>query len=100
MRNFFLDSTFKSPFSNIGQTISYLLPNIIGVSAIIMFFLIMGAGFSMLTNAGNEASAQDKAKAKAALTYSVIGFLLVVAAYFILQVIGVVLGVDFINPKL
>ena len=65
-----------------------------------MFFLIMGAGFSMLTNAGNEASAQDKAKAKAALTYSVIGFLLVVAAYFILQVIGVVLGVDFINPKL
>jgi hypothetical protein len=53
----------------------------------------------MIVGAGNEASAQDKAKAKAAFTYSLIGFLLVVSAYFILQIISTVLGIDFISPK-
>lgn len=100
MKNFFLSNTFNSPFNNIGQTVSSLLPNIIGAAAIIMFLLMIGAGFTMISTAGHESSAQDKAKASAALTYSIIGFLLVVAAYFILQVVGGVLGVDFLNPKL
>lgn len=95
-----ISSTFGSPFKDIGQTISYLLPNIIGVAAIIMFLLMIGAGFTMISTAGHESSAQDKAKASAALTYSIIGFLLVVSAYFILQVIGTVLGINFISPKL
>lgn len=95
-----IPNIFGSPFKSIGQTVSYLLPNIIGAAAIIMFLLMIGAGFTMISTAGHESSAQDKAKASAALTYSVIGFLLVVSAYFILQVIGGVLGVDFLNPKL
>lgn len=95
-----ISQVFKSPFKDIGQTISYLLPNIIGAAAIVMFLLMIGAGFTMISTAGHESSAQDKAKASAALTYSIIGFLLVVAAYFILQVVGGVLGVDFLNPKL
>jgi hypothetical protein len=95
-----IPNTFDSQFKNVGQIISYLLPNIIGAAAIVMFLLMIGAGFSMISTAGNEASAQDKAKAQAALTYSVIGFLLVVAAYFILQVVGAVLGVNFLNPTL
>lgn len=95
-----IPNIFGSPFKSIGQTVSYLLPNIIGAAAIIMFLLMIGAGFSMISTAGHESSAQDKAKASAALTYSVIGFLLVVSAYFILQVIGGVLGVNFLKPTL
>lgn len=95
-----ISDVFKSPLKDIGQTISLFLPNIIGLAAIIMFFLMIGAGFSMITNAGNEASAQDKAKAKAAFTYSLVGFLLVVSSYFILQIVGYILGLDFIAPTL
>ncbi len=94
-----ISEAFGSKFSSPEQLINTLLPNIIGLAAIIMFLLMIGAGFSMIAGAGNEASAQDKAKAKAAFTYSLIGFLLVVSSYFILQIISTVLGIDFISPK-
>ena len=43
---------------------------------------------------------QTKAKAQAALTYSVAGFLLIISAYFILQIIGTITGINFIQPNI
>jgi hypothetical protein len=81
-----------------GALISALLPNIIVVAGIIFLFLIVGAGFSMIVGAGNQKSPQEAAKAKAALTWGVVGFLLVVTAYFILQIIQAMLGVNLLTP--
>lgn len=84
-----------------GILISTLLPNILIFAGVIFFGLIIGGGFSMIAGAGKEENAQDKAKAQGAITYGVIGFLLVISAYFILQIIGVVLtgsGTTFTNP--
>ena len=91
----------RGQFCNIGpaRLIGILLPNILILAGLIFFGLIVGGGFSLISGAGKEASAQDKAKAQAAVTYGVIGFLLVVSAYFILQVIGTMLGVDFLLPR-
>lgn len=77
--------------------ISGLLPNIMVLAGIIFFGLMLGGGFMMIKNAGGSPSAQDTAKAKSALTMGVVGFLLVVSAYFILQIIAAITGVDFIN---
>ncbi len=79
--------------------ISVLLPNILILAGVIFFFLMLGGGFMMIKSAGSDGNAQDAAKAKAAVTFAVIGFLLVISAYFILQIVGTVTGVDFINPK-
>lgn len=81
-----------------GILISTLLPNLLILAGVIFFLLILGGGFMLIHGAGKESSPQDKAKAQAAITYGVIGFLLVVSAYFILQIVGVITGVDFINP--
>lgn len=81
-----------------GKFITALLPNTIVVAAAIFFFLIIGAGFSLIVGAGQNKSPQDIAKAKAALTWGVIGFLLVVSAYFILQMISFVVGVNLLSP--
>jgi len=81
-----------------GAFISALLPNIIVVAGTIFFFLIIGAGFSLIIGAGQQKSPQEMAKAKAALTWGVVGFLLVVASYFILQIIQAMLGVDLLSP--
>ena len=80
--------------------ISTFLPNALVFAGIIFFGLIVAGGWGYLLGAGGEPSAQDKAKAKAAITYGVIGFLLVVSAYFILQIIRVITGVDFLNPAI
>lgn len=77
--------------------ISGLLPNIMGAAGIIFFLLILGGGFMMVKNSGGSPSAQDQAKAKSALTMGIVGFLLVVSAYFILQIVSTLTGIDFIN---
>lgn len=77
--------------------ISYLLPNVMALAGIIFFFMILGAGFMMVKNAGGSPSAQDTAKAKSALTMGVVGFLLVVSSYFILQIVAAITGVNLIN---
>ncbi len=82
-------------FETPAELISTLLPNILILAGVIFFGLIIGGGFSMISVAGKEASAQGKAQA--AITYGIIGFLLVISAYFILQVVGVVTGINFIN---
>lgn len=81
-----------------GDLISLILPNLLVGAGVIFFLLILGGGFMMIKSAGADANAQDTAKAKAAVTFAVIGFLLVVSAYFILQIMGTVTGIDFINP--
>ena len=79
------------------KLISVLLPNVLILAGIIFFALILFGGFGMIVGAGKEANPQAAAKSKAAVTYGLIGFLLVISAFFILQIIGVITGVNFIN---
>ncbi len=85
-------------FSNIGSAISTILPNLLVGAGVIFFLLILGGGFMMIKSAGGDANAQDTAKAKNAVTFALVGFLLVITAYFILQIVGVITGVNFISP--
>lgn len=81
--------------TDFGTVVSKLLPNAIIAAGVIFFFLILGSGFMMIKNSGGEHNPQDAAKAKNAVTFSVIGFLLIVSAYFILQIVGSIFGVEF-----
>lgn len=83
-----------------GMLITVLLPNVLMIAGIIFFIWMIAAGWAFLGSSGKEANAQEKAKAQAALTYSVIGFLLIITAFFILQIIGKVTGIDFISPAI
>ena len=78
--------------------ISSLLPNVLVLVGVVFFILILGGGFMMIKSAGGDANAQDTAKAKNAVTFALVGFLLVITAYFILQIVGVIIGVNFISP--
>ena len=93
-----IKDTFNSKFPDIGSLITSLLPNLLVLAGAIFFLLMVGAGFIMIHSAGSDANAQDTAKAKNAATFAVVGFLIVVSAYFILQIIGVITGIDFIKP--
>lgn len=83
-----------------GTLISTLLPNILVLAGIIFFALILLGGFGMIVGAGHEANPQSAAKSKAAVTYGLIGFLLVISAFFVLQIINTITGINFINPPI
>lgn len=88
------------PDANISTFITSLLPNALIGAGVIFLFLLVGAGFSMISSSGKD-DAKATAQAQATITFSVIGFLLVISAYFILQAVGVITGIDFFNiPKL
>lgn len=81
--------------SDTGSLINTLIPNAIVAAGLIFLFMIMFAGFKMVVGAGAGQSAQDAAKGKTALTWSIVGFLIVIFGYLILQVVGAMFGLDF-----
>lgn len=98
---FFWHPSALLPFNNIGSAISILLPNVIVFAGVLMFLLIIYNGFQMLVLGGQfMLSPQRVTQAKNAFYYSILGFLLVVSAYFILQLISTVTGVNFTNPNI
>lgn len=80
--------------------VNILLPNLIILAGIIFFILIIYYGWQLIQHAGTEIGPQQIHRAQQAVTWSLIGFLLVVSAYFILQMVGTITGVDFLHPPL
>ena len=88
------DTTISGPtgfvFEDLGSIVSTLLGQYIFFFAglILLFMLIMG-GFQMLTSAGDP----EKVKAgQGKITTGLIGFLIIFVAYWLMQIIEVVLG--------
>ncbi len=76
---------------SLGSIISNLMPYVFAIAGLVLLLMIIAAGYTMLTSAGNP---EAIAKGKSRLTAGLIGFILVFAAYWILQIIEVFLGIQ------
>ena len=74
--------------------ISALLPNVFVIAGLILVFLIVMGGLGLVLNAGN---AEAQQKNKDLITNAVLGFVLVFAAYWIIQIIQAVTKVNFLG---
>ena len=83
--------------ANPGTLISFLLPNLIILAGVIFLVIIILNGFYMLQDAGTG-NAQQMAKHRNSFIYALAGLLLVMSAYFILQIVATSTGVNFMNP--
>jgi len=81
-----------------GTLVSKILPNVIVLASIIFFLLILFGGFGLIVGAGKQGDPKQAGQAKAALTWGVVGFLIVVSSYFILQIVSGIIGFDLLNP--
>ena len=75
---------------SIGEFITAILPNVLMASGVLLFFLLIGGGFAIMTGGDNP---QQKAQGSKAITSAVIGFILVFAAFWIIQIIQFITGV-------
>lgn len=94
-RNHAAATSFRS--GSIGNVISLLLPNAMVIAGVFFVFLILYGGYQYVIHSGQMDSPQIAQKAHRTMTQGAIGLLLVVAAYFILQIISTVTGINFIN---
>lgn len=69
----------------IGRSLSYIFA-FAGIGLLIM---IIASGFTLMTSVGDPKKME---KGKATLTNAIIGFILIFAAFWIVQIVGVVFG--------
>lgn len=74
----------------IGQSIAFVF----AFAGIGLLLMIISSGFSMMTAAGDAKKLEGS---KARLTNAVIGFLLIFASFWIVQLTGRILGWDTLN---
>lgn len=92
-----LKQTYPSPVKELDQVggfASSLLSNSIMFSGVMLLILILLGGIGMITNAGD---AQKNQHAKAAVTSLFFGFLIIFAAYWIIQIVELIFGVSILG---
>jgi hypothetical protein len=94
-----IGSEFGSPFGQdygFADLVSIILSNTMVIAGIILLFLLIFGGISMIMGAGQD-NPEAAAKGKQAATSAVIGFIIIFAAYWIIQIIETVTGLNILN---
>lgn len=84
---------FKTP----GAFISILLKNIYVLAGVFLLILLIFGGVSIIMGAG-QGDAKKTGQGKKAATAAVVGFLVIFASYWIIQIIEAVTGIKILNP--
>jgi hypothetical protein len=85
----------SSTYKQINTYISQILPNIFVVAGLILLVLFIAGGLGTILSAGNPEAQQ---KSKTAVTSAVIGFTIIFASFWIIQIIQVITGIPIFNP--
>ena len=84
-------------FPDLGTLISNLLPNIYVLAGILLFLLLIAGGYGIIMGAGSGEAGQV-GKGQKAVTAAIIGFIVIFASYWIIQIIEVVTGMEILKP--
>lgn len=93
----FQGQSAKEAYPNISTLISNILPNVYILAGLILLFGIIFGGFTMISNAGNKEKQQQ---GKEVITKSLLGFAIIFASYWIIQIIQILTGINILNPNL
>ena len=81
-------------FTNIGSILDAMTPLIFGFAGFGLLLMIVSSGFTLLTSAG-DAKAMEKGKK--GLTNGIVGFVIIFVAYWLVQIAGIVFGIEGIG---
>ena len=94
---FFQGTAASTQYKDTSSLINNILPNVYIAAGIIIFFMIVFGGFTMIANAGDSHKMDD---GKKTITSALVGLLVVFASYWIIQIIQVVTGLQILNSGL
>jgi hypothetical protein len=82
------------PTTNVAEIINLVLRYVFIFAGLLLFFFLIAGGFQLMTSPNDEKSITS---ARAKITNAIIGFLLLFAAYWIVQIIEYILGYQVIG---
>ncbi len=85
---------FKFANSNLGDIFSALLKYILPLAGIVLLFMLIMGGIGLMTAAGDPKKMEAS---QGRITMALVGFLIIFIAYFIVQLVEVMLGVDLLG---
>ena len=86
-----------STYGSVNVLISIILKNSLTIASIIFLGLLIFGGITFIMSAGK--GDQKKAQqGQSAITNALIGFVIVLLAFTIIQIIEVITGLDILNP--
>lgn len=81
----------KLSFDSIGQLIGSFLPYVFGAAGLaLLIYLVMG-GFQLMLSRGDPKAIES---ARSKITSALVGFVIVIIAFFLVQLLGQILGID------
>ncbi len=75
----------------ISSLVTKAFPYIFAIAGIGLLLMIIAAGFTLMTSAGD---AKKMESGKNRLTYAIVGFLVIFTAFWIVQLLGTMFGVE------
>ncbi len=94
-----ISKNFNSPFGKertIGDLVSLFLNASFVIAGILVLVLFLVGGFSIIAGAGNE-NPEAAQKGKGAITAAITGFVIIFVAYWIVRIIEIMTGANFIT---
>ena len=79
------------PGATIGDIINAAVPYLFTFAGLLLLIYLLFGGFEFMTSAGDPKKAEA---AKAKLTYALIGFIIVFTAFWLTQIMALILGLD------
>jgi len=77
--------------------VSLILPNAYVIAGLILFIYTLAGGFLIMTGASDPHQAEN---GKQIITNAILGFAILFASYWIIQIIQIITGVDILSPTL
>ena len=84
-------------FDNPGAILSAILPNVFILSSVILLMLLIFGAYTIISSAGNP---EQKQKGSQTVTGAIIGFAIVFTSYWVLQILEIITGINFLNATL
>jgi hypothetical protein len=95
--------TFGSPWGTgnkgLGYFVSIILSNAVAIAGVMLLFLLIFGGISIMMGSGSG-NKEDVAKGKKAVTAAIAGFLIIFCAYWIIKIVEIITGFDILNTGL
>lgn len=83
----------NNDLTGVGTLTSVVISNALVIAGVIVLFLFIAGGIGMIAGAGSNNPEQAE-KSKKTITAAVIGFVVIFAAYWIVQIIGKITGTN------
>lgn len=90
----FQGASATSTYKGAGSLINNILPNVYIAGGIVIFFMILFGGFTIIANAGNPDKIKDGTKT---ITSAIMGLLVLFGSYWIIQIIQVITNVSILK---